>query len=65
MASETWGDPIVEEVRRVRDEYAASLDYDLDAIFRDMCEELEKARKEGATIIPAPQRTKRPAEPAA
>ncbi len=29
-------DPIVDEVRRVRDAYAASFNYDLDAIFRDI-----------------------------
>ncbi len=29
-------DPIVEEVRRVRDEHAAQFNYDLDAIYADM-----------------------------
>jgi hypothetical protein len=29
-------DPIVDEVRRVRDAHAASFNYDLDAIFRDI-----------------------------
>ena len=33
-----WKDPIVEEIRRYRDEYAARFNYDLDAIFRDLCE---------------------------
>lgn len=65
MPGTTWPVPIVEEVRRIRDEYAASLDYNLDAIFRDLCEELEKARKEGAVIIPAPRCGDRHAEPAA
>jgi len=32
-------DPIVDEVRRVRDEHAARFDYDLDAIFRDIKEQ--------------------------
>jgi hypothetical protein len=32
----TWSDPIVEEVRRVRDAYAARFNYDLRAIFRDL-----------------------------
>ena len=31
-------DPIVEEVRRVRDAHAARFNYDLDAIFRDIKE---------------------------
>lgn len=29
-------DPIVEEVRRLRDEYARQFNYDLDAIFADL-----------------------------
>jgi hypothetical protein len=29
-------DPIVDEVRRVRDAHAARFDYDLDAIFQDI-----------------------------
>lgn len=29
-------DPIVDEVRRVRDAYTARFNYDLDAIFRDL-----------------------------
>ncbi len=33
-----WKDPIVDEVRRIRDEYAARFDYDLNAIFRDLKE---------------------------
>jgi hypothetical protein len=28
-------DPIVEEVRRIREEHAAEFDYDVDAIFAD------------------------------
>jgi hypothetical protein len=31
-------DPIVEEVRRIRQQYAARFNYDLDAIFRDLKE---------------------------
>jgi hypothetical protein len=35
-------DPIVEEIRKIRDEHAASFNYDLDAIFDDF----EKSQKE-------------------
>ena len=35
-------DPIVDEVRRIRDTHAARFDYDLDAIFRDIKEREEK-----------------------
>jgi hypothetical protein len=31
-----WKDPIVEDVRKWRDEYAAEFDYDLEAIGRDL-----------------------------
>lgn len=31
-----WHDPIVDEVRRARDEYARQFDYDLEAILRDI-----------------------------
>jgi hypothetical protein len=32
-------DPIVDEVRRIRDAHAAKFNYDLDAIFRDIKEQ--------------------------
>ena len=32
----TQADPIIEEVRAIRDEYAARFDYDVTAIFRDL-----------------------------
>jgi hypothetical protein len=38
----TWTDPIVDEVRRVRDAYAARFNYDLRAIFRDLKEQEKK-----------------------
>jgi hypothetical protein len=31
-----WRDPIVEEVRAIRDAYAKQLNYDIDAIYRDL-----------------------------
>jgi len=31
-----WKDPIVEEVRRIRQEYAAQFNYDLRAMFEDL-----------------------------
>ena len=36
-------DPIVEEIRRFRDEHAARFNYDLDAIFDD----IKRSEKEG------------------
>ena len=60
-------DPIVDEIRRVRDAYAARFNYDLDAIFRDI---KEKEKKSGCTFVsftPArfqPGQVLRPTEPA-
>lgn len=41
-----WRDPIVEQVRRVRDEYARRFDYDIDRIVADLIAKQE-ARKAG------------------
>ena len=32
----TWTDPIIAELRAVRDEHAARFDYDVEAIFQDI-----------------------------
>ena len=41
-------DPILSEVRRVRDEHAAKFNYDLDAIFQDL---KQKERKSGRQYV--------------
>lgn len=41
-------DPIVDEVRRVRDAYAAQFNYDLDAIFKDI---KEREKKSGLNFV--------------
>ena len=41
-------DPIVDEVRRVRDAHAARFNYDLDAIFQDI---KEREKKSGLQFI--------------
>jgi hypothetical protein len=41
-------DPIVDEVRRIRDEHAASFNYDLRAIFRDI---KEQQKRSGLTFV--------------
>ena len=52
-------DPIVEEVRKVRDEHAARFNYDLDTIFDDF----ERSQKElGLPLVTLPP--KRIAKPA-
>jgi hypothetical protein len=54
-----WTDPIVEEVRRIRQEHAAMFNYDLDAIFADI-----KARQEasGRKYVRFPRKS--PVDPA-
>jgi hypothetical protein len=44
-----WSDPIVDEVRRVRDAYAARFNYDLRAIYRDL---KEKEKQNGRAVAP-------------
>jgi hypothetical protein len=47
-------DPIVEEVRRVRDEYARQFNYNLDAI----CDDLRKKQNQaGRKVVSFPPRT--------
>lgn len=50
-------DPIVEEVRKVRDAHAARFHYDLDAIFRDL---KEQEKKSGRTFVSFPPRKVEP-----
>jgi hypothetical protein len=46
-------DPIVDEVRRVRDAHAARFNYDLDAIFRDIKEQEKKSGRKFVSFAPA------------
>lgn len=50
-------DPIVDEVRRVRDAHAAMFNYDLDAIFRDI---KQQEKESGLTFISYPPRRTEP-----
>ena len=46
-------DPIVEEVRRAREAYAAKFNYDLEAIFQDL---KRQERESGRTFVSFPPR---------
>ncbi len=50
-------DPIVDEVRRVRDAHAAMFNYDLDAIFQDI---KEQEKKSGLEFVSYPARRTEP-----
>lgn len=39
----TWSDPIVDEVRRVREAYAARFNYDLRAIYRALKDQEQRS----------------------
>ena len=53
----TWSDPIVDEVRRARDTYAARFNYDLRAIYRDLKEQEKRGGRklvsyaESSTVV--------------
>ena len=46
-------DPIVAEVRKIRDRHAAAFNYDLDAIFRDL---KDKEKRSGRSYVSYPPR---------
>lgn len=50
-------DPIVDEVRRIRDAHAATFNYDLDAIFRDI---KEQEKMSGLKFVSFPPRRTEP-----
>jgi hypothetical protein len=58
-----WEDPIVEEVRRIREEHAAQFGYDLKAIYDDL---KESEKKSGRVVVSfPPKRLKEKREKAA
>lgn len=42
-----WNDPVVEETRKLRDEYASKHDYDAERIFADI---QERQKRSGAML---------------
>jgi hypothetical protein len=48
-----WKDPIVEETRKLREEYSAEVSHDLDAIVRDL---KQKERRSGKKLVSLPPR---------
>jgi hypothetical protein len=48
-------DPIVEEVRRIRDEYAAQFNYDLQAIFADLKRSEASRDRSQAPLVQPPE----------
>lgn len=54
-----WIDKIVEEIRRIREEYARSFDYDLDAIFADLRKKEAESGQKVVTLSRKPGLTAR------
>jgi len=48
-----WEDPIVAEVRKVREEHSTKFNYDLLAIYRDL---KEQEKRSGRTFVSYPSR---------
>jgi hypothetical protein len=55
-------DPIVEEVRRIRQQYAARFNYDLGAIFRDLQQRQERGEFSVVSRTPRRARVQPPAQ---
>ena len=53
-----WKDPIVEEVRKIREKHVAKFNYDLDAICRDLKEQERKSERK-VVSLPAKKPTRR------
>lgn len=47
-----WKDPVVEEVRAIRDAYAARFNYDIEAMCRDLREEEARSGREVVALPP-------------
>ena len=47
-----WKDPVVEEVRTIRDAYAKQFNYNLEAIYRDLKEQETKSGWEVVSLPP-------------
>jgi hypothetical protein len=51
---DTWEDPIVAEVRAIRDAHARQFNYDLDAIFADILQGQEELKRQGYKFVTVP-----------
>lgn len=47
-----WNDPIVEEVRKIRDAHAREFNYDLHAICEDIRKQERRSRRKLVTLPP-------------
>lgn len=62
--SRTEDDPVVQEVRRVRHEHAASFNYDLDAIVADLKRTEEARDRQQSPLLSPPEPSEKTHSPA-
>ncbi|HEV7671970.1 MAG TPA: hypothetical protein VGS22_25890 [Thermoanaerobaculia bacterium] len=55
MKLDTWTDPIVEEVRKIREEHAASFGFDLTRIFEDLKRNERESGREVVSFARGPK----------
>ena len=60
-----WHDPVVEEVRRVREQHAAALDYDLKALFERARRRQKQSKRKTVSFADATSSDKHPEHQAA
>ncbi len=59
-----WKDPVVEEVRAIRDAYAKQFNYNLEAIYRDLKEQEARSGWEVVSLPPKRIEPEKMAKPA-
>ncbi len=47
-----WQDPIIQETRQCREEYAAKFNHDADAIFENICKRQQENKRKLVTFPP-------------
>ena len=55
-----WRDPIVEEIHRIREEFAKEFNYDLNAMCAYFKAKEEESRKSGRRVVSFPPRRPHP-----
>ena len=54
-----WADPIVEEVRKIREEHAARFGYDFQAIYNDLKETEKQSGRKIVSLTPRKPKERR------
>ncbi|MBK8452706.1 MAG: hypothetical protein WAQ53_11075 [Thiofilum sp.] len=49
-----WQDPIIQETRHLRDQYAATFNHDIDALFEDIKKRQAQSKRKKVSFPPRP-----------